>query len=84
MNFLGVGPVELLFVLMVALLVLGPGRVVEASRGLGKLVRQLRRLGDEWPKILEEEVDALDQPGREDEEEAPGERFQQGGGREEP
>ncbi len=62
MNLMGAGPLEILFVLVVAFLVLGPSRMMEASRGLGKLRRQFRRVTDEWPTILEREANALDQP----------------------
>lgn len=68
MNFMGAGPMEIFFVLVVALLVLGPNKMLEASRELGKLMRQFRRVGDEWPKMLEDETEILDQPDDSEEE----------------
>jgi Sec-independent protein translocase protein TatA len=62
MNFMGAGPLEIFFVLVVALLVLGPNKMLEASRELGKLMRQFSRVRDEWPKMLEGEAEMLDQP----------------------
>jgi Sec-independent protein translocase protein TatA len=41
MEFLGVGPLELLFVLLIALIVLGPNDMVKAGRTLGKWLRKL-------------------------------------------
>jgi Sec-independent protein translocase protein TatA len=36
MDFLGVGPLELLFILLIALIVLGPNDMVKTGRTLGK------------------------------------------------
>jgi sec-independent protein translocase protein TatB len=41
MDFLGVGPLELLFILLIALIVLGPNDMVKAGRTLGKWLRKL-------------------------------------------
>ena len=43
MEFLNLGPFELLLVLIVAFLILGPERVAEVGNSLGRLTRQLRR-----------------------------------------
>ena len=43
MGFLDIGWPELLLVLVVVLVVFGPGRVVEISRTLGKTVRAFRK-----------------------------------------
>jgi Sec-independent protein translocase protein TatA len=39
MEFLGVGPLELLFIFLIALIVLGPNDIVKASRTLGRFLR---------------------------------------------
>ena len=52
MNFFGIGAVELVFVLVVALLILGPNKMVETARTLGKYVRELQRAASELPKLL--------------------------------
>jgi len=44
MNFLGVGPAELLIIFIIALIVFGPGRLPELARTLGKAMRELRRM----------------------------------------
>jgi Sec-independent protein translocase protein TatA len=41
MDFLGVGPLELLFILIIALIVLGPSDMVKAGRTIGKFLRQV-------------------------------------------
>lgn len=41
MEFLGIGPLELLFILIIALIVLGPSDMVKAGRTLGRLMRSI-------------------------------------------
>ena len=43
MNLFGIGNMELLLVLVVALLVLGPGRMVDTARTLGKFWAEAQR-----------------------------------------
>jgi Sec-independent protein translocase protein TatA len=43
MNFFGIGPLELMVVLVVALIALGPGKTMEAARTIGRVVREARR-----------------------------------------
>lgn len=43
----GIGGMELLVILLVALLVLGPERLPEITRWLAKVTREIRRAGDE-------------------------------------
>jgi Sec-independent protein translocase protein TatA len=54
MNLFGIGPLELLVVLTVALVVLGPARLASTGRQLGKMARDLRRATQELPAYLEE------------------------------
>jgi sec-independent protein translocase protein TatA len=42
MGFVNIGPLELLMIGVIALLVLGPKRLPEAARSLGKGVREMR------------------------------------------
>ncbi len=53
MNFFGVGIFEMLFVMVVALLVLGPSRMVEVSRTLGRYLRELQRATSEIPRLID-------------------------------
>lgn len=41
MDILGIGPLELLFILVIALIVLGPSDMVKAGRTIGKFLRQV-------------------------------------------
>ncbi len=41
MDILGIGPLELLFVLLIALIVLGPKDMVKAGRTLGRFMRSI-------------------------------------------
>jgi len=52
-EFLGIGPMELLVVLVIALVVLGPSRMAEAGRKLGEMVRELRRASAQLPRLDE-------------------------------
>ncbi len=51
MNFLGVGPAELVIILVIALVVLGPERMAEAGRTLGRLYARWR---SGWGKEVDE------------------------------
>ena len=63
MNILGMGSLEVLAVLLVAFIFLGPDRMVEAARFLGKMAREARRLTAELPEIVfDEEGDTPERP----------------------
>ena len=55
MNILGMGSLEVLAVLLVAFIFLGPDRMVEAARFLGKMAREARRMTAELPDFVLEE-----------------------------
>ena len=58
MNFLGMGPLEVLVIALIAFILLGPQRMVDAARLMGKATKEVRRMTDELPKIvLDEEQD---------------------------
>ena len=57
-NILGMGPLEVLVIALIAFILLGPQRMVDAARLLGKATKEVRRMTDELPKIvLDEEHD---------------------------
>ncbi|MBI4336611.1 MAG: twin-arginine translocase TatA/TatE family subunit [Chloroflexi bacterium] len=62
MNFLGIGPLELLIALVVALLVLGPERMVSTARKVGKTLGQVRKATQDLPSLLEDIVEGPSQP----------------------
>lgn len=41
MDILGIGPLELLFILIIALIVLGPSDMVKAGKTIGRFLRQV-------------------------------------------
>ena len=43
MNFLGMGPMELMVILVLALIVVGPGKLPEMAGQVGRVVREFRR-----------------------------------------
>lgn len=59
MDFFGVGPMELLVVLLLGLVILGPSRMVDAARSMGRFVRQVRRATADVPQLfsLDDEED---------------------------
>ena len=57
MDFLGIGPIELLVVALVAFLFLGPTRMVEVARSFGRIVQEIRRTTSDLPSLM-----ALDEP----------------------
>ena len=69
MNLFGIGGLELIVVFLVALLVVGPVRLVEGARTARKYLTELRRQREELTQMVEEAVDLegikerLDQDG---------------------
>ena len=68
MDFLGIGPLELLVILIIAFIVVGPDRLPQLARSIGKAVQDLRSmsstLSEEWRQELSV-VDDLRAEGRE-------------------
>jgi sec-independent protein translocase protein TatB len=56
-----IGSGELVLIAVVALLVLGPKRLPELARGLGKFLREFRRQTDEVRGVVEREFYRMDQ-----------------------
>jgi TatA/E family protein of Tat protein translocase len=54
MNFLGMGPMELLLILIIAVIVFGPERLPELAAGLGKAIRDFRRATAEYSAEFEQ------------------------------
>ena len=50
MEILGIGPLELLFILLIALIILGPGDMVKAGRTLGRFLRKII-ISPEWQTV---------------------------------
>lgn len=56
MDFLGVGPLELIVVLVIALIVVGPERLPQLAQSIGKTLRDLRAMSQsltaEWQREM--------------------------------
>ena len=69
MNFIGIGGLEVIVVFLIALLVVGPQRLVHGARAARKYMTELRRQREELTQMVEEAVDmegireSLDQDG---------------------
>ena len=57
---LGVGFPELMLILVVALIVLGPQRLPEVARMLGRAYAQLRRASEEFQNTIRQDLAALE------------------------
>jgi sec-independent protein translocase protein TatB len=61
MNFLGMGPMELMMILVLALIVFGPGKLPEIAGQVGKVIRDFRRttseLSSEFSRTLSLEIE---------------------------
>ena len=58
---LNLGSGELILIAVVALLVLGPKRLPELARGIGKALREFRRQTDDVRQVVEREFYKMDQ-----------------------
>ena len=60
MDFFGIGPGELLLIIIIALIIFGPGRIVEVSRQLGRTVRAFRKASSELTAQISRELENED------------------------
>lgn len=60
MDILGIGPLELIVILIVALAIFGPDRLPEIGAKLGKGMRQMRRATREFSQEIEKAREAID------------------------
>lgn len=58
MGFLGIGSWEILLILILALIILGPGKLTEIARILGKTVRAIRKASTELTTAVTRELEA--------------------------
>ncbi|WP_199747044.1 Sec-independent protein translocase protein TatB, partial [Corallococcus sp. AB049A] len=56
-----IGAGEMVFILVAALIVLGPQRLPELARAIGKFMREFRRQTDDVRNVVEREFYAMDQ-----------------------
>ncbi len=56
MNLFNVGPWELTVILIIAVLLLGPRRMLEVSRTIGSVTSQMRKLSNEFLGTIQSEL----------------------------
>ncbi len=61
MEFLGVGPAELLLILVIALIVVGPERLPEISRSIAKTLNNLRAMSQSLTAEWQQELTAVNE-----------------------
>lgn len=67
MNIIGMGPLEVLVILLLAFILLGPQKMVDGARLLGRAYREVRRLSAELPAmVLEDEPSRTERRPSED------------------
>jgi len=64
MNFLNVGPWELSVILVIAILMIGPKRMVEIVRTLGRITAQVRKMSNEFMGTIQTEMQAAERDVR--------------------
>ena len=62
MGFFGIGSWEILLILVLALIIWGPGRLPEIARTLGKITRTLKKANFDLTAALTREIEAEDKP----------------------
>jgi len=69
LNLFGVGSLEIIIILLVAFLVLGPTQLLGMAKGLGKVVGELRNAMGQFTRMIEEEGQEEPSKTRKEEEE---------------
>jgi len=59
MDFLGIGPLELIVVMIIAFIVVGPERLPELARSVGKTMRDVRALSQGLTNEWQREIDSV-------------------------
>jgi Tat protein translocase TatB subunit len=58
MDFFGIGILEIILILVVALIIVGPGKLPGIARTMGKTVRAIRRASSELTTAVTRELEA--------------------------
>ena len=62
MDFFGIGPLELMLILILALVVFGPGKLPEIGAKLGSSLREMRKATREFSREIDETRQAIEGP----------------------
>jgi sec-independent protein translocase protein TatB len=64
-NFLNIGTLELMVIIAIAILAIGPKRMVQVARTIGRMATRLRQISGEFTSILRTEFAELDEARQE-------------------
>ncbi len=56
MEFFGMGFGEILLVVIIALIIFGPGKIPEVARTVGRTIRSLRKLTSDFTQTMNDEL----------------------------
>lgn len=59
-----IGPWELILILVVALIVVGPGKLPEVAKSLGKATREFKKATTGIKKEFDEAIKSIDEPAQ--------------------
>lgn len=65
MELFGMGPTELLLILVVAMIFLGPSKIADLARQLGKAVYSLRKASSEFTTTVNKEMEPFNKVSKE-------------------
>ena len=57
MDFFGIGPMELLLIIILGLIVFGPGKIPEVARQLGRTVREFKKASSSLTRDFKDEFE---------------------------
>ena len=57
MDFMSIGTSEILMILLVAIIVVGPNRIVGTARSLGKIMRSIKKASYDLTSAVTREID---------------------------
>ena len=62
MNFFGIGGMELLVIVLLAFIILGPRQLTSVAKGLGRMIRELRNATTQFSRLMDEDDDQVGKP----------------------
>ena len=57
MNFFGIGGMELLVILLLGFIILGPRQLISVAKGLGRTITELRNAMNQFTRLVDEDDD---------------------------
>jgi len=64
-NFLNIGPSELIVIVVIAILLVGPRRMVQIARTIGRTTGKMRKISNEFMAIVRREIEETEREARE-------------------